>query len=109
MRCKNCYGQDFTQNYQDGPLICTNCGMVNNVEPLPDDEMGDLADMLHSANMLHSAYVNKHRKFSPEMQQMLDELAAEEQRKKDNMSLDEMMGGMRVGGYKRPHRKHKKQ
>lgn len=96
MRCKDCHEQDFAQDYENGPIACRNCGVIDNAEPLPDDEMGDLADMLQSA------HVYKEPEVSPEMQQMLNEILAEEQRKKDNMSLGDMMSGMRVSDRKRP-------
>ena len=36
VQCKSCKSQELTEEYDGAPLTCTNCGLVGEVEPVPD-------------------------------------------------------------------------
>lgn len=95
VRCRNCKRRTFSQDYTHGPLTCTYCGMVDQVEELPPDEMDALANQL-AKTQLETQIPNIY-------QQMLHQ--QEEARKRQAADLEDLMVGMRVASYKPPSRR----
>lgn len=97
VRCTNCGGNNFVETYQG--LVCRICGAINQYAPLPPNEMAQLAAQLASMNVRSS--------ISPQYQQMVQQVLAqreaEEEKRRQQASLEELMGGMKVTTkYKRP-------
>ena len=48
--CNNCNSISFVQEYENGPLICLVCGIVNNAKKLPD--VNDITTQINRTSLM---------------------------------------------------------
>ena len=72
VRCINCKRRNFTEEYERGQLVCSNCGLVGHTESVSDSAIDEFAEQLLATS------ITPEETLSPVILELLDEYKQEQ-------------------------------